>query len=334
MHRFVFTVEPIMSLSSFLRPAALLSGALIVPLLATGCGGGGGSSSGSNAISATNSITFVSSRDGNNELYVMKPDGTSQTRLTTSPGDDLSPSKSRDGRRIVFQSNRDGNNEIYIMNFDGSGLQRLTADSGANAPDDTQPVLSPDGNTIAWTSTRSRGDDTDIWLMDSTGANQRRFTTSTGTEGTSNPVFSPDGLRIAFVASGPRQRYRDETLAFKNVAGGAVTKANFTSYSIRHPRFNPAGTRIVFSDQIPNTNLGRIRIYDIASQTVVLGPTAGANSVAESPDYSPTGTSIVWNVSGGATTGNTPTGQIYRANEDGTNQQVITSVGNNSGADW
>jgi len=33
-----------------------------------------------------NRLAFVSNRDGNFEIYVMKPDGSLQTRVTTNPG--------------------------------------------------------------------------------------------------------------------------------------------------------------------------------------------------------------------------------------------------------
>lgn len=43
-----------------------------------------------------------------------------------NPADDMGPTFSTDGSKIIFYSNRDGNGEIYIMNVDGSGQKRLT----------------------------------------------------------------------------------------------------------------------------------------------------------------------------------------------------------------
>ena len=45
-------------------------------------------------------IAFHSNRDGNFEIYVMNADGSNQTRLTSSPGRDQSPSISPDGSKI------------------------------------------------------------------------------------------------------------------------------------------------------------------------------------------------------------------------------------------
>ncbi len=45
-------------------------------------------------------IAFVSDRDGNFEIYVMKADGTGQARLTTNSAADSNPAWSRDGKQL------------------------------------------------------------------------------------------------------------------------------------------------------------------------------------------------------------------------------------------
>ena len=68
-------------------------------------------------------------------------DGTEQQRLTNNPANDMVPSWSPDGKKIVFDSDRDGNLEIYVMNADGSNQIRLTY----NPADDWDPSWSPGG---------------------------------------------------------------------------------------------------------------------------------------------------------------------------------------------
>lgn len=84
-------------------------------------------------------IVFVSSRDGNNDIYTMRIDGRNPTRLTDHVASDEAPAWSQDGRQIVFNSNRDGDHEIFIMHDDGSHLVQVTD----NAVDDGSAVWAP-----------------------------------------------------------------------------------------------------------------------------------------------------------------------------------------------
>ena len=68
----------------------------------------------------------MSNRDGNYEIYVMNPDGSTPTRLTNISADDINPAWSPDSSEIAFQSDRDGNYEIYVMNADGAEQANLT----------------------------------------------------------------------------------------------------------------------------------------------------------------------------------------------------------------
>ena len=71
-------------------------------------------------------IAFYSSRDGNYEIYSVKPDGSGLKRLTDHPADDQCPSWSFDGTQLAFISQRSGGGDIYIMDADGENLRRLT----------------------------------------------------------------------------------------------------------------------------------------------------------------------------------------------------------------
>ena len=72
------------------------------------------------------SIAFVSDRDGNPEIYVMRADGEKPRRLTFNDAADHSPVWSPDGKRIAFVSFVYDQGEILVMDADGSNQQRLT----------------------------------------------------------------------------------------------------------------------------------------------------------------------------------------------------------------
>lgn len=85
----------------------------------------------------SNTIAFVSSEPGNDEIYTIVSDGSDMRRLTSSLEFDKHPSWSPDGRRIVFWSNRNGGRQqLWVMNADGSG-QRVLLQSQYN---DWDPV--------------------------------------------------------------------------------------------------------------------------------------------------------------------------------------------------
>ncbi len=129
-------------------------------------------------------ITFSSTRDGNNEIYVMDSDGGNQVRLTVDPAWDHEPAWSPDGGRIAF--NRNGH--IYVMNSDKRNLVRLTKNQTAS-----EPAWSPDGAKIAFT--RFKAAQQQVWVMEADGQNP---TLLTHVGANSNPAWSPDGKRIAF----------------------------------------------------------------------------------------------------------------------------------------
>ena len=84
-------------------------------------------------------ITYRSIREGNHEVYIVRPDGSSDTNLTNSPATDLEPDWSPDGEWIVFGSDRGGNFDLWTMRSDGSDLTRLTVDPAK----DSDPSWSP-----------------------------------------------------------------------------------------------------------------------------------------------------------------------------------------------
>jgi TolB protein len=112
--------------------------------------GGGQVTAATSSLVLSGLIAFVSNRAGNDEIYVIKADGTGLTRLTRNPAHDEGPAWSPGGKKLAFMSDRAGNAEIHVMNADGTGVTRLTN----NPASDGGPAWSPDGSKIAFMSNR------------------------------------------------------------------------------------------------------------------------------------------------------------------------------------
>ena len=81
------------------------------------------------------SLAFVSTRDGNPEIYTMQADGAEQHRLTSNKAEDVSPVWSPNGKQLAFVTHLYGSADILVMNADGSEQRRLTKNGG----DDIMP---------------------------------------------------------------------------------------------------------------------------------------------------------------------------------------------------
>ncbi len=88
------------------------------------------------------SVVFMSTRDGNWEVYRVRLDGSGLTRLTNSPANDGLPTWSPDGSAIAFLSDRDGQWAIWAMKPDGSGQQKLFNLNGAPGANWTEERVS------------------------------------------------------------------------------------------------------------------------------------------------------------------------------------------------
>jgi Tol biopolymer transport system component len=149
-------------------------------------------------------IAFATSRNGNNEIYVMDADGSDPTRLTNNPADDGAPAFSPDGK-IAFHSSRDGGNfDIYVMDAadgdndsNGDDLKRLTR----NIASDTEPSFSPGGGKIAFTSARAGNDEVYVMKPLPEGRKNRPRNLTKNAASDRHPAFSPNGKQIAFASN-------------------------------------------------------------------------------------------------------------------------------------
>lgn len=131
------------------------------------------------------SIVFVSSRDGDSEIY------RDDQRLTAFHRDDWEPTPSPDGSTIAFLSDRDGTARIYVMNADGTNLRRLTTHTGegVSAMEESAPTWSADGRQLAYVVNGQ------VWIRDVARDRDRQITPAGASD--LEPSFSPDGRWLA-----------------------------------------------------------------------------------------------------------------------------------------
>jgi Tol biopolymer transport system component len=94
-------------------------------------------------------LVFSSFGEKQEDLFVIRKDGTGLRQLTDDIYKDRFPRWSPDGKRIAAHSDRSGKYELWLINPDGSGLRQLTSTSAPNTV--LYPVWSPDGTRIAYT---------------------------------------------------------------------------------------------------------------------------------------------------------------------------------------
>jgi len=170
-------------------------------------------------------IAFVSTRDGNAEIYVMNADGTGQTNITNNAADENSPSWSPSGNTILFASDRDSaaGIAVYTMTPTGDSVTPLVAGY--------DPEWSPSGTRFLFL----RG--SQIWISENAGASSvRQVTADVFLHFT--PGWSPDESKLTYSTS---TTSNEEIWTINSADGDSATQLtpdsdgdNFTPSWTRH----------------------------------------------------------------------------------------------------
>jgi TolB protein len=144
----------------------------------------------------TGKIVFVSTRDGNKEIYIMDYDGYNERRITRNGSINLNPSFSPNGREIIYTSYKRGNPDLYRRNIFTGVETRISSRPGLNVTG----AWSPHGGKIALAM--SDDGNTQIYLINRYGKELARLTNEDAID--ISPSWSPNGSQIAFVSDRER----------------------------------------------------------------------------------------------------------------------------------
>jgi hypothetical protein len=156
------------------------------------------------------------------------------TRFTTTPGEDIFPSWSRDGTRIAFTSNRNRDFAIYAKSL-STGAEDLLV---PGSPEESfANDWSPDGRVLIW-QRRSVKSGWDLWALPLGGGTSSAILQTESDE--RDAQFSPDGRWIAYCsnASGRFEVY------VRPFAGGVSTPVSTMGGA--QPRWRADGRELFY----------------------------------------------------------------------------------------
>jgi Tol biopolymer transport system component len=269
----------------------------------------------------TAKIVFVSTRDGNREIYIMNPDGTEKVRITQNFSEELYPSWSPTGEEILFVSDRDGVQDLYLMDADGSNVRRVFKKSARRV----HPTWSPDGKRIAYV----RGGF--IYIATLGKQEEQQFVNGF------HPAWSPDGTEIAF-ARGPFGSHRLTLVNVRTRRQKQVLPEDTISWQ-HEPAWSPTGEKIAFSW------LNRVRphgkLFDLVDkETIYIVNRDGTSIERIVPEAGKQATLPVWNPRGSSLIYEQMTDnsiQLFKINLASRTRTQLTRLGFGQGntlSDW
>jgi tricorn protease len=207
-----------------------------------------------------NQITFVYGGD----IWLVDKNGGTAIPVTNSPGEELWPRFSPDGKYIAYTANYNGNSDVFVLPVTGGVPTRVTY----NAFPDRMVDWHPDGKRLLFASARENGVSrlNQFFLVDKNGGFPEKLQVPYGELAS----FSPDGNKLAYITK------ITENYPFKRYFGGLASdvilfdlKKNeaekITDYPGNDGQPSWAGDKIYFlSDRDENI---RLNIWEYDTKT-------------------------------------------------------------------
>lgn len=196
-------------------------------------------------------IAFYSNRTGNQEIYVMKPDGSDQRQLTNDGDQKYDCTWSPDGTKLFYLTYsgsllKKGQYELHVIDV-ATGSEKVI---GSDIYREERPVWSPDSKMILY-SVRCNGKE-DIFLSDIDG----HVVNLTNNDFADKEFFwSPDSTKFLFEST----RDGKPNIFMMDINSRQVTRiTNNNDQNIR-PSWSPNGIKFAYIT-IPSSLFGKISV--------------------------------------------------------------------------
>ncbi len=211
-------------------------------------------------------------------LEIADQDGYNPRPLLTSNDPIMSPSWSRDGKRIAYVSFENQHSAIYIEDVATGSRQLISEFKGHNGA----PAWSPDGRKLALVLSKTGS--FNIYVMD-IGSRQLTPLTQDHYINT-EPSWSPNGRSLIFTSN----RSGNPQIFQLNLASKAVTRVSYDGNFNARASYTPDGNHITMLNR--ESGLYNIGILDL--DTGVFRVLTNSSSDSESPSMAPNGSMILF----------------------------------------
>jgi len=291
------------------------------------------------ALPGNGRVAVISGELGNGRIFLVQPDGSGATLLTSQPVR-TDAQWSPDGTRIAFTGTDGDFNDVFLVNDDGTGLLRLTNDGticcAQWSPDGSQLLLSamrvvnaggsnlrsladgftggwsPDGQRVVYSSRGPLGVPADVWVVNSDGTGAQQITSNPASE--QAIAFSPDGSKILFLVDSGGQ----SDIWIMNADGSSRQNLTNSPARERGASWSPDGRRILFVSNVPAPDHINGTLYSMAAAGTDARPLTTGTSGLWSPD----GTKIAFS----RYDPDTEESAAYVMNADGTGSVLIRDM--------
>jgi TolB protein len=255
-------------------------------------------------------IAFVSERDGVTDLFVIKPDGSGERRLTNSPEQEGSVEWSPDSRQLRFAvfTKENADSLLYAIDRDGRNLKEI-----GHVPGRVQGV-SPDGKRVLYAT--GGWQKVSLIASDLDGTNAKQLTD--GTYVVWNSRWSPDGKQIAYTGKDASGLLHVFLMNSDGSERRQFTHLGAADGHAQVPRWSPDGRRIAFQVNHAEDHSEHVWIADVATGNAKKLASHEKPYLDELPWWFPNGKRLAFQ------SNRTGENQIWVMNVDGTGARQIT----------